>query len=382
MWDQDQTPNGGGYIRPSHPTASSFHTQNSPLPATIMPVHIPADPVYTPELAALDRTIGILFSGYTCSMVLYGFVFFQTYTYFTEYPHDPHSLRILVALVAALDTASVGVLTDALHTYMIIQFPTFTQAVETATKSFTADNGLAVAIIFLVQMFYAHRVMSLSKSYIVAAVIGAFSTASFVLGMIMTGRMYTDPSLDSFADFPMKAVVGTCQGFTAITSILTFISMAYYTTHNPSLSAKTKSSFDQILTWLFVYGAAAALVQLLYFIVFISLPGRRDWMFFQTLARRLFAINLLTTLSYREVNQGKGVFDEQTLQCSTGSAGRATPLYFHRPRAATGGIMVDRTIDINGSVDLVSKTNYRVDSEDTSFSDKHGAGDKLTTPFN
>ena len=80
-----------------------------------MLVHVPADSVHTPELAVLNRTIGVLFSAYTCSMVLYGFVFFrqferlrhlsgpqthrvsETYTYFTDYPNDPYSLRILVS---------------------------------------------------------------------------------------------------------------------------------------------------------------------------------------------------------------------------------------------------------------------------------------------
>lgn len=42
-----------------------------------MSVQVPANPVYTPELAVLDRTVGVLFSGYTCSMVLYGFLFFR-----------------------------------------------------------------------------------------------------------------------------------------------------------------------------------------------------------------------------------------------------------------------------------------------------------------
>ncbi|KAF9651645.1 hypothetical protein BDM02DRAFT_3110410 [Thelephora ganbajun] len=351
-----------------------------------MSLHVPANPVHTPELAGLDRTIGILFSGYTCSMVLYGFVFFQTYTYFNDYPNDPYPLRILVGLVATLDTASVGVLTDALHTYMIVQFPVFAQAVEVATLTFTADNGLAVSIIFLVQMFYAHRLVSLSGGYIVPAIVGILSMASFALGIVMTARMHTNPAFDAFAYSPMKAIIGTCQGLTALTSILIFISMAYFTARNPSVTAKVKPLFDRILTWLLVYGGAAAVVQLLYFAVFISLPARRDWMFFQTLARRLFAINLLTTLSYREAHRGKGAFDEQTIQRSIGSTNRATPtlgsLSFNKSHAVTSrGVVVDRTIDVDTSVDLTSKMAYRVD-EDTSVSDKHGPDYMFTTSHN
>jgi hypothetical protein len=86
-------------------------------------------------------------------------------------------------------------------------------------------------------------------------------------------------------------------------------------------------------------------------------------MFFQTIARRrmyalrthkdmpdscflVFVINLLTSLSYREVNYGMGTFDEKIVQYSAGSTGSATsafgPLSFARPHTvAARGVMVD-----------------------------------------
>ena len=79
-----------------------------------------------------------------------------------------------------------------------------------------------------------------------------------------------------------QAIVGTCQGLTALASVLTFISMAYFTERSPSVTAKSvsrsakysqltslraKPLFDQLLIWLLVYGGAAAVVQLLYFAV-------------------------------------------------------------------------------------------------------------------
>jgi hypothetical protein len=88
-------------------------------------------------------------------------------------------------------------------------------------------------------------------------------------------------------------------------------------------------------------------------------------MFFQVIARRckhqiqiqkrmdtpdlrfaVFVINLLTTLGYREVDHGKGRFDEQTIQRSAGSVGSAAPnvgpLSFAKPPiAASRGVMVN-----------------------------------------
>jgi hypothetical protein len=80
-----------------------------------------------------------------------------------------------------------------------------------------------------------------------------------------------------------QAIVGTCQGVkAALAFILIFISTAYFT-HATLSSPQSKyflSSedlgltrcraqplFDRILTWMFVYGGAAAVFQLLYFAV-------------------------------------------------------------------------------------------------------------------
>jgi hypothetical protein len=40
-----------------------------------MSTHVPENPVQTSDLLELNKTIDVLFSGYTCSTVLYGFVF-------------------------------------------------------------------------------------------------------------------------------------------------------------------------------------------------------------------------------------------------------------------------------------------------------------------
>ena len=60
----------------------------------------------------------------------------------------------------------------------------------------------------------------------------------------------------------------------------------------------------------------------------------------------MFVINLLTSLSYREVHYGTGAFDEKTVQHSAGSTGSAPstfgPLSFARPHiVAARGVMVD-----------------------------------------
>lgn len=36
-----------------------------------------------------------------------------------------------------------------------------------------------------------------------------------------------------------QAIVGTCQGFTALASILIFVSMAYFTARNPFVTEKS-----------------------------------------------------------------------------------------------------------------------------------------------
>ncbi|KAK0243574.1 hypothetical protein EDD85DRAFT_815747 [Armillaria nabsnona] len=85
------------------------------------------------ELHQLDRTVGVLFLGYVVTMALYGFNAYQVYIYFSTLQGEHYLKRVSVALLAMFDAASVGFLAEAVHSYMVLEFPKSSHAVESPT---------------------------------------------------------------------------------------------------------------------------------------------------------------------------------------------------------------------------------------------------------
>ncbi|KAJ7237607.1 hypothetical protein C8J57DRAFT_1374964 [Mycena rebaudengoi] len=121
------------------------------------------------ELHKLNTSVGVLFEGYVVTMALYGFIAFYTYGYFEEYPKDSFGWKLTVSNLC-IDSTSLGVLTAALHEYMIIEFPLVTVSVDKATKY--ADT-----------VCYVSRVWTVSKNRLMVAIISGLSTSGFALGL-------------------------------------------------------------------------------------------------------------------------------------------------------------------------------------------------------
>ncbi|KAL0960682.1 hypothetical protein HGRIS_005710 [Hohenbuehelia grisea] len=131
-----------------------------------------------PDSQELERTFGVYFIGYVAAMVGYGFTFFQTYVYYSRYPKDHWGVKATVATICLVDTAASALMSQALYYYLVNLFPYITGLVE-FTQTFNAEIGLAVFGNWVVQMFYAYRIWTLSKNVILGLVLAFIATAAF-----------------------------------------------------------------------------------------------------------------------------------------------------------------------------------------------------------
>ncbi|KAJ7237148.1 hypothetical protein C8J57DRAFT_1728096 [Mycena rebaudengoi] len=186
------------------------------------------------ELHKLNTSVGVLFEGYVVTMALYGFIAFYTYGYFEEYPKDSFGWKLTIALLFCIDSTSLGVLTAALHEYMIIEFPLVAVSVDKATKNYSADTVCAVISIFIVQLCYVSRVWTVSKNRLMVAIISGLSTSGFALGLVAVVRMILLPTFDRFSEAPFKSINLCCQGLTFLAAALTFCTLSLANHHNTS----------------------------------------------------------------------------------------------------------------------------------------------------
>ncbi|KAK0499270.1 hypothetical protein EDD18DRAFT_1150569 [Armillaria luteobubalina] len=242
-------------------------------------------------------------------MALYGFNAYQVYIYFSTLQGEHYLKRSSVALLAMLDAASVGLLTQAVHTYMVLEFPKSSPAVESPTTIFAVDNGLAVLMILIVQLSYAQRIRRYNTA--VAAFVGVISITAFALGIVMTVKMAQLEDFDFMAKESMKAITGACQGLTLSAGLVTTGMM--YLHHDPTKSTSLDESFtmpyDNLVDLVWERGVAGTVIQFAYFVVFLSSPSDRFWMPFQLTARRAFMLGLVTLYINRGIAQGREVSD-------------------------------------------------------------------------
>ncbi|RDB27053.1 hypothetical protein Hypma_005052 [Hypsizygus marmoreus] len=285
----------------------------------------------------LEHTLGVFFVGYMFSMVLYGFTFFQSYMYHSRYPNDLWVLKLVVALLCCFDTAVSVLLSQTLYHYMVELFP-YTRGSELATDPFCAQLALAFIAVFVAQLFYAYSVWSTTKNALVSGVIAMFSTVGFVLGMIMSARLFQDPDFSHLAANPSKAIAAVSHSAIAISGLLSFGFLSL--NPQPSVFKPLSSPFETFVSYTFSRGGAAFVMQFCLIFVFVGLPGTLYWIPFHVVATKLFVIGAITLLNSRTSSQAGSTRDDhwgssqatRTIGGSSAGNGAMSGLEFNHKR--------------------------------------------------
>ncbi|KAJ7237974.1 hypothetical protein C8J57DRAFT_116079 [Mycena rebaudengoi] len=249
------------------------------------------------ELHQLDTSVGVLFEGYVVTMALYGLIAFYTHGYFEQYPSDSFGWKLTIALLFCIDSTSLGVLTAALHEYMIIEFPLVAASVDEATKNYIADTVCAVTSIFIVQLCYVSRVWTVSKNRLMVAIISGLSTSGFALGLVAVVRMILLPTFYRFSEAPFKSINLCCQGLTFLAAALTFCTLSLANHCNNPRDSFLNRAHDFLL----LRGGLATGLQLGHFITFLLAPSKHYWIIFHFITRRVFILSIIAVLTAREI---------------------------------------------------------------------------------
>ncbi|KAK0201732.1 hypothetical protein DFS33DRAFT_1349576 [Desarmillaria ectypa] len=260
----------------------------------------------------VDDTFGVLYIGFIVSMIGYGFTFFQSYVYFSRYPKDLFIMKVMVAFLCLLDTASSALISQTTYYYLVTTFPLASAMVD-ATSAFCAENTLVATLIFIVQLFYAARVWKLSKNVTLTSIIAILCLVGFALTLVMTAMMVRNASFAHLATSPSKAIVAIGQAAVFFGASITFIALKLFS-HDAHRSKNMQPDdwFNKTITIFFSQGWSATLVQLTYFVVFVATPTRVIWIPFHLMSSKLFINCLLSLLNSRQAYHGHGVNHEDS----------------------------------------------------------------------
>ncbi|PBK74900.1 hypothetical protein ARMSODRAFT_950954 [Armillaria solidipes] len=260
----------------------------------------------------VDDTFGVLYIGFIVSMIGYGFTFFQTYVYFSRYPKDLFIMKATVAFLCVLDTVSSALISQTVYYYLVTMFPLASAMVNT-TSAFCAENALAAALIFIVQLLYASRVWKLSKNITLTAIIAFMCLVGFALTLAMTAMMVHNAGFAHLATSPSKTIVAIGQAAVFVAGFITFIALQLFS-HGAHWSENTQPDdwFNKMITIFFSQGCSATLVQLAYFVIFVATPTRVIWIPFHLMSSKLFVNCLLSLLNSRQAYHGHGINHEDS----------------------------------------------------------------------
>ncbi|KAF5365650.1 hypothetical protein D9758_003161 [Tetrapyrgos nigripes] len=125
-------------------------------------------------MGEFDNTLGALAVGFVVASMLFGIMSVQSYRYFQLYIKDPVWLKALVAILWILDTVQIVFIGHALYYWCITNY-TNPEALADSIWSFNMGIFTTNSIVLIVEFFYAHRVLIVTKNIWLAGIIGLLS---------------------------------------------------------------------------------------------------------------------------------------------------------------------------------------------------------------
>ncbi|EIW59584.1 uncharacterized protein TRAVEDRAFT_71599 [Trametes versicolor FP-101664 SS1] len=302
----------------------------------------------------LTETFGVLLIGFIFTVTLYGLTFFQTYIYYTRFPHDERGIKY-----------TVGLLWYGLR-----------------LLTFISEEALSVFLALVVQCFYAFRIWTVSgKRSMIPAVIVTLALAAFAFNLASVAKM-TDQML--FYQVVSKSLTkAICWGLSVGANILIATSMLWYLrpSTNPGM-ATPDGWYEQIVVYGVNRGTSFAIVQTVSLITIVTMPNQQIWILFHWVGSKVYINSILSRLNFRNTHRGRGVPEESSLNAhahdsdgrsgtittrSGGSAGQldtSLSVHFNVPTESKGG---GEALGMGIELDLVDAA--RGDAEGASYGD-------------
>ncbi|KAH9049430.1 hypothetical protein EDB84DRAFT_1574234 [Lactarius hengduanensis] len=142
-----------------------------------------------PALIPLDNVLGVFFLGVVFSSILYGVIWLQVYSYFTQHcKGDRLFLKCFVALLLILDTLQLAFIVHGFYVSGVTNFGDYL-ADSRPPWSLKVQTLIGVIVTCSVQHFYAWRIYHLSLGQIYApAFIVVLSLTELGLGIVYLVR--------------------------------------------------------------------------------------------------------------------------------------------------------------------------------------------------
>ncbi|KAF9224910.1 hypothetical protein BS17DRAFT_779258 [Gyrodon lividus] len=224
----------------------------------------------------LGLSMGPGLAGAWISLVFYGVSLLQSFIYYLKYPKDTLYVKLLVAVILALDTAHKFLLCAGIWNTLVQNYGGFLNLLVVHPPILLASSVTSLVSV-VVQSYFVYRVWHLSKGsfkWIFPAVLVPFIAAQPVITWYYTAKAWNASVFDLTSNPVLMKLANASNGIAAAVDIAISIAMcALLWTGRTGFSEKTDRILLRLILVSINTGLWTAVLALLSIILLVSLPA-------------------------------------------------------------------------------------------------------------
>ncbi|KIK98767.1 hypothetical protein PAXRUDRAFT_133485 [Paxillus rubicundulus Ve08.2h10] len=261
----------------------------------------------TASLPAFDNTLGALFIGFAVSAVAYGMLTIQMYTYYSRYPFDKASYKILVTLPRLMETTHQVLLGHVVYYYTVTNF---TDVMELLRKPIWyvrfALHSTETDICFSLRVWR----FSYGNWWLTSLLV----SPTVRVNLLTADRAYHCFSfeLSGLPDLVDLRVLGsTSLALGVLNDLAVAAALCYYLQSIRSSYTKDDSTIRTLTIYAVNTGILTSAMSFATVIVYDLMPKNLIFVGCYFVVSKLYAISFLATLNTRQIIRGRGT-DRET----------------------------------------------------------------------
>ncbi|KAG6860542.1 hypothetical protein C0995_010004 [Termitomyces sp. Mi166 len=257
-------------------------------------------------------------------MMLYGVLLVQTYNYYQLYKKDVVWIRMLVCYLFIVETANSAFDMFIMYEPLILRFGT-PEATEFFPTLFASEPIVIVAVSAPIQLFFAWRIMKLTKSIWIPIIISILSFVSFAGGCWTGTKIAILRLFIKKPELHTPALVWFSSACAA--DVLIAASLVYSLSKRKTGFVMTDDAISKIIRMTVQTGMLTAICAVGDVVFFMTLPHTAVNFLWDLALSKLYSNCLLSALNARATLNEKSIGSSQRAKFS-GNARRALILLF------------------------------------------------------
>ncbi|OCB91320.1 hypothetical protein A7U60_g1439 [Sanghuangporus baumii] len=251
-----------------------------------------------------------MYWGFALATVLLGVTVIQGFIYFKNYDDDKAPLKLLVALLIALDILSSALMAHVIFYYMIENYGNSSSLISSPPGTFPVEWLVTAIVAFLTQIFYASQIYKLRRHshrcivpFVAMIFFSVFAFLSNVVATILI--IILNYSKAVFSITILKSFTSIGNSFAAASDIIACCALCFFlASHRTDIGRNRIALVDTLIFYTVNRGILFCVAQLGNMIAYILAPTMLYWVPFHLCLSKLYVNSLLALLNSRHSLRG------------------------------------------------------------------------------